>query len=160
VIGLKQLASLVAGALVLVSGAFIPAGDQGPVAVETLENGDKSVEATNPAVVSVNGLEVYEVRTPDGELAPGETMKGEFATVQFLAAATDTAQTTTIGGRTIDVDPGSHVTLESFSGTLDSQGAREGLTLTLTGTAEGMTVDKPENPRVSAYAGSEPTRPY
>lgn len=158
-IGLKQLASLLAGAIVLLSGAFVAPTEDGAVAIETTEGGATRALADEPVTLDLGEVQVYDLFTSRGAPTPPTTLDGAFETVRFVTATTDGQAEAQLGSEEVPISPASEVLVQGFSGTIDVQNAQEGVSLVLTGTAKEMQVEAPDQPRVETYAGSKASIP-
>lgn len=158
-IGLKQLASLLAGAIVLLGSVLVPAGQDGAVAIETTQDGATRALADEPATVSLGPIQAYDLITSRGAPTPPTRLDGGFETVRFLTAATDGTATATLGAKNVPVPAGSQVLVRGLSGTLDVREADVGVFLVLTGTAKSLEVQPPSAPALETYAGSQPSIP-
>lgn len=158
-IGLRQLASLLAGAVVLFGSVLVPAGEEGAVAVETTETGATRALAQQPARLDLGELEVYDLVTSRGAPTPPDQLEGGFETVRFMASATDGSHAATLGGEDVPVPAGSQVLVEGLSGAISVEPTDAGVSLVLTGTAKSLQVEPPQAPSVDAYHGARSSIP-
>lgn len=159
VIGLKQLASLLAGAIVLFGTVLVPAGEEGAVAIESASGGTTRALADQPVTIDLGEIPVYDLVTSRGAPTPPTTVDGGFETVRFLTSATDGSSTARFGAEKVPIPAGSQVVVEGLSGSLDVRSADAGVSLVLTGTAETLEVQPPQAPPVETYAGAHSAIP-
>lgn len=158
-IGLKQLASLIASTVVLVSSAFLVADDGGTVALKATPAGGTELVADGPATLLLEDLEVYELVTTRGVATPPAKLEGDLGEARLVAAVTGRPVIAELGGQTVTVRPGSTVTIDGLVGTLSIAGADLATRVSITGLAERLTVEPPEGIPVRTLAGSTQSVP-
>lgn len=158
-IGLKQLASLLAGAIVLFGSVLVPAGEQGTVAIETIEGDVTRAVADGPATIDLGQMHAYDVVTSKGAPAPPASLEGGFQTVHFVASTTNGPTTATLGDKDVAIPAGAEVLVEGLTGTLIVQEAEQGVQLSIAGTASGLEVDPPSDPAVETSSSDQQSIP-
>jgi PKD repeat protein len=158
VIGIRELASLVASVIVLFGSVMVPAGDTGTVAVEEVGGDTTRAVADEPVTIDLDETKVYDLVTSRGAPTPPASLEGGYETLDFVVAP---GQDTSIqlGDREIPVPGGSSVEVEGFSGKITALDDAEGLALSLTGTATSLETSPPQAPAVETSDGSAPQIP-
>lgn len=158
-IGLRELASLLASAIVLFGSVLAPVGDEGTVAVESVDGGDMTrAVADEPVELELVETKVYDLVTSRGAPTAPASLEGGYQEIRFLTAPGESASIA-LADREMPVPPGSAITVDGFSGEIVVLDDDEGSALTLVGTATGLEIDPPEAPPVETQQGSEPSIP-
>jgi PKD repeat protein len=157
-IGIRELASLLASAIVLFGSVMVPAGEEGAVAVESVGGDGSLAVADEPVAIQLDETKVYDLITSQGAPTPPANLEGGFEKITFVAAP-GSAPAIAMADRDMPVEAGSAVTIEGFSGQIDVGDAGEGLTAAIEGTATSLEVDPPGTEPIDTYAGSNDTIP-
>lgn len=152
-IGLRELASLLASAIVLFGSVLVPAGDQGTVAIESMGGDATRAIADEPVQLELAETTVFDLVTSQGAPTPPATLEGSFEEVRFLAGPGGDAAIG-LADRDVPIPPGSSVEIHGFSGQLSIADEGSGVSVSMTGTATETEVVPPTNPSVRTQDGS------
>lgn len=158
-IGLKQAVALLASAIVFVSSLFVPAGDQGTVAVQSLDGSGTEAVAQSPVSIELDGLKLYDLTTSEASVIAPAKLDGTVARVSGIASATGPPGVLRFGGEHLEIPPGSRVTVEHITGTVTLEEAPLSTEVAIEGTATNVRIVPPEDPSVSTASGVRGTIP-
>lgn len=156
-IGIRELASLLASAVVLFGSVLVPAGDGTTVAIESAGEDTTRAFADSPVDLELTA-QVLEFSTSRGTPPAPATLDGGFESIEFLVSASEPSAAT-MGEERVLLPEGSSVDVQGFSGTLNVESGEVGLTLTLQGTATSLEVQAPTANSLQTYTGSDPAIP-
>lgn len=153
-IGLKEAAGLIASAILFISSLAVPMADDGTVALESLEGEGTHATAGSPVPIDLDGLAVYDLVTSQGTPVPPASLEGTVDRVSAVSSTTEGPATVVFGQERLRIPPGSRVTIEHVTGTVDLGASSLGSEISVQGTATDLTIEPPEDPVLSTDEGA------
>ncbi|MDX1611343.1 MAG: PKD domain-containing protein, partial [Candidatus Thermoplasmatota archaeon] len=157
-IGLKQLAGVVASLLIMVSGAVLQTSDDpgaGAVALQTTPGGGSALLADAPAPLSISNLYAFDLSTSQGQALPPALIEGGIETISMVTSTAHPPVRVELGNEVLTLQPGSKLKIQGFDGAL-SLGEDELATIvTATGVARALHVTPaPDQPVTTTGASN------
>lgn len=158
-IGLKEAAALIASAILFVSSLLVPIGDQGAVAIQTLDDGGTHAVAPNAAPLDSQTIKLYDLIVSEGTPLPPATIDEPVSRLTGIVAPDQGEATLKLGGERLTLPAGARVTIENATGPISLEPDDLGTEVTLSGAATDVEIRPPETPAVSTHAGSQDSVP-
>ncbi len=153
-IGLKQLAALIASLAMVASGVFVTDGGDGTVALSSTPGGGTEAVADGAAPIRLENLRVFDLTATQARLSAPATIEGTLGDVTATTATTHGPGAIHFGGQRLTVPPGARLHIDALTGSASLGDADLSTLVTAVGTAQAVTILPPQAPPVSTQASS------